>query len=396
MTDVLAEDTRAPSRGAADGFAAQIEAFFGQGRCFLLAKGRVGLYAGLRAMNLPRDAGVVMPGYTCMVVPSAVQLAGLKPVYVDIHPETYNLDPALLDAERHDDVAAIIVQHTYGIPCEMEPIESWAQARGVPIIEDCCHTFGVRYGGRLCGTLGAFSFMSGQWNKPFSTGLGGILLVNDAGLAEAVERLVRAEAVSPGRFRNLVLKLQILAHQALVRPSTAGLVMRLYRWLTRRGLAIGSSTRGELVGEVPRSYFATMAPCQVRRGLREMVRIDENIRHRRQRTAYYHQRLSQLGFAPLGVPEAEELPLLRYPVRVANKEEVLRRAERAGVEIGSWFEVPLHPAGTRMEDYGYREGCCPHAETAARQAVNLPTHLKVDPSTADRTLDFLAKHARPA
>jgi dTDP-4-amino-4,6-dideoxygalactose transaminase len=371
----------------------KIEAFFGGGRCFLLAKGRTGLYVGLRALGLPPGSVVLMPGYTCMVVPSAVQFAGLTPAYVDIDPATYNLDPKRLDAVG--DVAAIIVQHTYGIPCDMAALERWAGARGIPIIEDCCHTFGTTVDGRLCGTFGSFAFLSGQWSKPFSTGLGGMLLVNDAAAAARAERLIEEQARVPTPCKNAVLGLQILAHRWLVRPSTAGRITEWYRALNRWGLVVGSSSSEELMGVMPADYLTVMAPCQIRRGICEMGRIEENIRHRRQLTGFYHRELPRIGFAPLACQGVEQWPLLRYPVRVRNKDEVLRQAIKKGLEIGSWFEIPLHPAGMRMEDFGYREGMCPLAESACREVINLPTHLNVDQATAEGTLEFLRKHAVP-
>jgi dTDP-4-amino-4,6-dideoxygalactose transaminase len=371
----------------------RLVAFFG-GSCFLLAKGRVGLYAGLRAMELPRGSRVLMPGYTCMVVPSAVQFANLEPVYVDIEPDSYNLDARQLESIEATGVSALIVQHTYGIPCDMAPIEKWAAARETPILEDCCHAFGSRYQGRLCGTFGRFAFMSGQWNKPFSTGLGGILMVNEPTLADRVARLMEDEAISPGIWKNCMLSAQIRAFQLLVRPTTALAVMALYRLLNRFGLAIGSSSPEELAGAMPKKYLMSMAPCQVRQGLRELARIDENIAHRKELTAFYHAELPRYGFVPLHF-SVDDLPLLRYPVRVANKEEVLSAAARHGMEIGSWFEVPLHPKGTRMEAFGYRQGMCPNAEAASRETINLPTHLKVDRQTAERVLGFLRRHAEP-
>jgi perosamine synthetase len=380
-------------------FAAQfrhaVEAFFDGGRCFLLSKGRVGLYAGLRAMDLPPAGKVVLPGYTCMVVPSAIRYAGLTPVYVDIDPSTYNMNPALLDSAGPGNASAVVVQHTYGIPCNMTAIGAWAASQGAPIIEDACHTFGSRIDGKLCGTFGRFAFMSGQWNKPFSTGLGGILLVNDPVLAGRVEQLIAEEAVTPGPLKNLMLRAQILAFQLLVRPATALTVMSLYRAFSWLGLAIGSWSSEEMRGEMPARYLETMAPCQTRQGLREMARIEENIRHRRRLAAFYQAQLPGLGFTPLPHHVAEGLPLLRYPVRVSNKAEVLARASRAGVEIGSWFEVPLHPAGTPMEALGYRQGMCPEGEAASRETINLPTHRKVSMATAERTLEFLRKQARP-
>jgi len=376
-------------------FDEQIETFFGQGRCFLLSKGRVGLYVGLKALNLPLGSKVLMPGYTCMVVPSAVRYAGLVPAYVDIDPGTYNLNTTLLEKFPVADVSAVVIQHTYGIPCDAAPIRTWAQSDAVPVIEDCCHTFGGRVNGQLCGTLGSFAFMSGQWNKPFPTGLGGILLVNDSALADKVEQILEKEAHRPGLLRNFVLQAQILAFEALVKPRTAARITRFYRALNRFGLVIGSSSNKELKGKMPADYLSVMAPCQRRKGSRELARIEDNIRRRKTLTRYYSERLPEFGFAPLGWTSQEPLPLLRYPVRVSNKNDVLREALRQGVEIGSWFEVPLHPAGTRMEEFGYRPGSCPEAETACRQVVNLPTHLKVDEATADKTLKFLGRYGRP-
>ena len=376
-------------------FREKLEAFFGGGSCFLLSKGRVGLHVGLRAMGLPPGSKVLVPGYTCVVVPSAIQYAGLKPVYADIDPHTYNLDPSLLE-QVPDGVSAVIVQHTYGIPAAMAAIQRWAASRTVPIIEDCCHTFGTRIDGRLCGTFGAFAFMSGQWNKPFSTGLGGMLLVNDAALGNRVAEILQQESVSPGVLKNLILRGQILAHRLCVRPSTAALMMAFYRALNRWGLVIGSSTEGELRGEMPDRYLSRMAPCQVRAGLRELARIEENIRHRTGLAVFYDRELPRIRFAALHGMPSEGMPLLRYPVRVANKSELLALAARKGVEIGSWFEVPLHPAGTRMEDFGYSRGICPQGEAASDQVINLPTHLRVSESTAEKVIAFLRTHARPA
>ena len=346
-------------------------------------------------MNLPQGSSVLMPGYTCMVVPSAVQFAGLKPAYVDIDPATYNLDTRQVESAAPPNVSGLIVQHTYGIPSNMAPLVEWAASRGVPIIEDCCHSFGSKIDGRLCSTFGAFAFMSGQWNKPFSTGLGGILLVNDDALADRVGQIIDRDAFIPGSLKNAVLSAQILAHKILVRPATAIAVMLLYRALNRLGLVVGSSSQQELQGKMPDRYLATMAPCQVRQGLREMARIEENIEHRVRLTAFYQAELPRLGFASLPSSVVDGLPLLRYPVRVANKEEVLSLAGRARVEIGSWFEAPLHPAEIPMEAFGYRVGMCPQAEAAAATTINLPTHPKVGLREAERTLKFLRQCARP-
>ncbi len=384
-----------PSRQFCD----RLQAFFAGGRCFLLSKGRVGLYVGLRAMGLPPGSKVLVPGYTCVVVPSAIQYAGLKPVYADIDPQTYNLDPSLLEQRAppgSGDVAAVIVQHTYGIPAAVSAIQTWAASRGIPLIEDCCHIFGVRVAGRLCGTFGAFAFMSGQWNKPFSTGLGGMLLVNDPAIAQRAEEIIRDEAVSPGWLKNVLLRAQIVAFHSLVRPETAARITDLYRAMSALGLVIGSSSNEEYRGIMPANYLSRMADCQARQGLWEMARIEQNLQHRTRVTAFYQRELARIGFPTVAEVPEDGLPLLRYPLRVANKTEVLALASKQRLEIGSWFEVPLHPAGTRMEDFAYRRGMCPRAEAACDQVINLPTHLRVSESTAERVIALVQAHARPA
>jgi len=353
-------------------FRRKIEDFFGGGRCYALAKGRVGLYVGLLAMDLPAGSKVIVPGYSCVVVPSAIKYAGLEPVYADIDPHTYNITPQSLREAHSEDVSAAIIQHTYGIPCAADEIFKWAEELSLPLIEDCCHSFGSKTEGKLCGTLGSFSFMSGQWNKPFSTGLGGMLLVNDMQLAEKVDRVMDERSVPSGIPRNMLLRFQILVFEALVNPRTAGKITKLYRFLNKLGLVVGSSTEGELIGEMPDDYLQEMAPCQTKKGLRELARISQNIEQRGKLTAFYHERLQDTGFTPLNDALVADQPLLRYPVRVSNKNEVVEAAENRGFEIGTWFESPLHPEGTRLEDFGYIPGMCPRRKGHAGRSSICP------------------------
>jgi dTDP-4-amino-4,6-dideoxygalactose transaminase len=81
--------------------------------------------------------------------------------------------------------------------------------------------------------------------------------------------------------------------------------------------------------------------------------------------------------------------MVRYPVRIAEKDKALAQAAKAGVEIGSWFESPLHPIETPLASYDYELGMCPEAENAAGQVVNLPLHPRVSEKTAGKTIKFI-------
>lgn len=380
-------------------FEEKLRRFFSARNVFTLAKGRVALYAVLKALGFGDGDEIIVPGYTCMVVPSPILFLGCKTVYVDVDERTYNINPALLESVRSSRTRALIVQHTYGIPADMDQIMNWAQDREIVVIEDCCHAFGGHYRGSLLGTFGVASFFSGQWNKPFSTGLGGMLLVADSPqgikLADALEELIQQQAYCPGKIRDLMLWSQIQAHRLLVRPWSNTLLTCLYRLFSRMGLMVGSSSNEEYKGRMPEGYFSRMSSCQAALGCREMDRLDENFTARRENTAFYDKHLEETGLAALKLEEWEDPVLMRYPVRVGNKQELLSRALTEGIELGSWFEVPLHPRETDMNVFGYQEGMCPVGEQATREVVNLPVHRSIGADQRSRVMSFLIKYAVP-
>ena len=373
--------------------------FFNARAVYTLSKGRAAFYAILKVLGLGPGDEVIMPGYTCMVVPAAAIFQGCKPVYVDIEPHTFNINPEMLESLCSPRSRALIVQHTYGIPAKMDKIMSWAKEKNIIVIEDCCLAFGSRYNGQLLGTFGEASFFSGQWSKPFSTGLGGMLVVPEAprtaSLATALEELIEGEAHCPGLFKNLVLWSQIQAHRLLVRPRTNTWITGLYRLLSRMRLMIGSSSNEELDGHMPKEYFSRMSSCQASLGCREMDRIEENITRRRHNAAFYDAHLEEFGLSPLEFNDKEDAVLVRYPVRVGNKKELLGKALAKGIELGSWFESPLHPLETDLSLFSYEKGMCPESEKACLEVINLPTHRGICPKERQRVLSFLRKYAIP-
>lgn len=355
-------------------------------RAFAFWKGRVALHVVLRAMGVGPGDEVVMPGYTCSMVPGAVIYAGARPVYIDVRPDDYNMDPDLLDTAYTPRTKALIVQHTYGFPADLERIAAWADAHNLPIIEDCCHALGCTYRGRPLGTFGQAAFFSSQWNKHYTTGIGGVLLVNDHELVTPVEDFCRAELLTPSREQAWMLAVQMLAHHLFVYPPTLLLVQSVFRWLTARGLVVGSASAEEFGVQRPDNYVMGMSDVQARVGLCELARLGRNLAHRRRLAALYQ---AELGGCP---PSGEGQPLVRYPLRVRHRERFLAAAARAGIEVGTWFECPLHPVQTDQAAFGYRQGSCPVAEEAAEQMVNLPVHPRASRRHAERAIAFARTH----
>jgi len=363
----------------------------GGGACFSFWKGRVALYALLKGMGVGRGDEVILPGYTCVMDVNPIMYLGARPVYVDIRPENYNMDLDALSAAITPRTRVIIAQHTYGIPCDMDRLMMVANARGVAVVEDCCLALGSTYRGKPCGSIGKAAYWSFQWNKTMTTGLGGMAAVHDPRLVGSVKQVCEG-LLRPSGAAAALLGAERMAHGVMVHPRTAMLATKLFRTLTRRGMVIGSSSSCEFQPVEPEGFFTGMSAGQARAGLRGLNRLARNIAHRCKIAAFYEARLKERGMAVQQVPEGGDPVYVRYPVRVKDKAAVLQEAARKGIEIGSWFESPLHPAETPLERYGYRLGQCPHAELAAQEVVNLPTHARVSERVAERCWGAVEKN----
>lgn len=374
-------------------YARAFAGFLGLAHAFPFWKGRVALYAVLRALGIGRGDEVILPGYTCVMNVNPVMYVGAVPIYVDIEPRTFNLDPEAVAAAITPRTRLIIAQHTYGYPANLQAIQELADARGIVVIEDCCLALGSTYKGRMVGTLGRAAYFSFQWSKPYTTGLGGMAVTGDATLADSISQLCRQELRRPASSATLRLSLQYMAYRTLVRPSTIAKATRAFRWLTHRGLVVGSSDQSEYDPAMPEGFFTGMSDRQMCWGQRQLRRIQANVDHRRSTAQLYDRLLVEAGWPARPVPPESDPVLVRYPLRVANKRELLTEALRHNLEIGSWFESPLHPEETPLLKYHYQPGQCPVAERACREVVNLPLHPNVNASTVGRIVAFIRKSA---
>jgi dTDP-4-amino-4,6-dideoxygalactose transaminase len=142
---------------------------------------------------------VIMPTFTFVSTANAFALRGAKPVFVDSHPVTLNLDERQLERLITPRTRAIVPVHYAGVACEMNAIMDIANARRIAVVEDNAHGFLGRYGGRELGTFGAMSALSFHSTKNVACGEGGALIVNDPALAERAE-ILREKGTNRSRF----------------------------------------------------------------------------------------------------------------------------------------------------------------------------------------------------
>jgi perosamine synthetase len=190
------DSTWISSRGAfLDRFEREFAAFVGAPHGVGTANGTVSLHLAFAALGIGPGDEVIVPTFTYVASVNAITYTGARPVFVDSDPVTWNLDPALVEAAITPRTRAIEVVHLYGHPADVDPVLELARARGLPVVEDAAEAHGARYKDRPVGSLGAVGSFSFFGNKIITTGEGGMLVTNDADLAETARHL-RGQGVS--------------------------------------------------------------------------------------------------------------------------------------------------------------------------------------------------------
>ena len=368
---------------------------------FSFWKGRVALYGVLKALGIGPGDNIIVPGYTCAMVPGAALFAGANCIYADIDPETYS--PSLgtysdaFEANHGKRIKALLLQHTYGIPGTSPRIAAWARAQGMAVIEDCAHSLGTRYCDdrgvwQEAGSAGDVAIFSSQWSKPVSTGLGGWLTTTNKSLAKRVARFHDEECDDPSLREVSLLAGQLALRSILSSPRLYWTAADVFRALAGRGVFVGTNDSGEFDGKMPERYAKKMSGLQEWL-LKKQLASTAVVVRRRNLKLVYDDALRSCGLPILYVPHYADPVLLRYPVRVRNKADVMARARRNRIEIGDWFNHPLHPREANAEAFGYKSGMCPEGERAAREIINLPLTKRTTEKQAREAVKFLSQVA---
>ncbi len=161
---------------------AEFAAMMGSKYALAVASCSAALFLSLKALDLPRDARVLIPAFTFAAVPSAVVHADLVPVLVEVG-LNYRVDMADFAAKLDDSIGAVLISHMRGHTSDMDAIMALCDARSIPVIEDAAHSLGTTWGGRNIGTIGKIGCFSFQSYKLVNAGEGGILITDDPELA---------------------------------------------------------------------------------------------------------------------------------------------------------------------------------------------------------------------
>ena len=385
----------ARSHGLIDGpaierYESALAAHAGAGAGVSFSAGRVALYGILRGLGIGAGDEVIVPLPTHVVVTNAVRYTGATPVYADCRLADYNVDPDAVAAAVGSRTRAVLVQHTFGIPADLETLLAITRDAEIPLIEDCVHALGATWRGSRVGGIGTAGFFSTEETKVISTTMGGAAVTSDVELAAFLRRFQRAcPWPSASLTRRRLAKLAV--YHLLTEPHVHVAARPAYELFGGRNPLPVPTTPEELAGERPLDYEERLSAGQAEIALRQLGRLGENLAHRRLLAASYRDELERRGLTPSAVSDDVEPAWVRYPVRVGDREAAIRALRPLAVP-GTWF-TSVQEEAVRPTINGYVEGSCPNAERAARELVNLPTHPRVRPEDAGRLVEAIAYFA---
>ena len=355
---------------------------------FTYYRGRVAMAALLKALGVGPGDEVAIQAFTCLAVPEGVMALGAKPVYIDLEDGGYNLCAEDLGRKITTKTKAVVVQHTFGLVADMGAICRIAAAAGVPVLEDCCHTLGSVRDGGVVGSWGAGAFYSFEWGKPVVAGLGGAARVR----SDEIKKLLAddyAHYAAPPRAKFMKIQLQYIAHSFLYRPSLFWKVRDVYKLLGRWGAAESNYNPVSGTGSSPEFGWRMARPLQ-KRAAHRMEQLQSVERHARHVASLYRSEIDNPAVVQPVIPQGADPVFGRYPLRVADKDVVLKMAREANVELADWYSSPVHPLVPReLPLVGYELGACKEAEVRCREVVTLPTHRKVTERDVRRAIGFL-------
>jgi dTDP-4-amino-4,6-dideoxygalactose transaminase len=290
----------------------------------------IGVNSGTSALHLALLASGVGPGDEVITVPftfvatvAAIEYAGARPVFVDIEPDYWTMDPEWIEDAITPRTRAIVPVHLYGQSADMDPLLAIAAKHGIPVIEDACQAHGALYRGRRCGsigTLGCFSFYPGKNLGAY--GEAGAVTTNDLDLAAKV-RLLRSWGERT-RYEHTVRGFN-------------------YRMDGLQGAVLGVKLR----------------------------HLDAWNELRRTHAARYRDELAGTQALPPSERDDSRHVFHVYAVRVPDRDAWRARLAEAGVQTGIHYPIPIHlqPA---YRDLGYLRGSFPVAERVAAEVLSLP------------------------
>ena len=310
-------------------FEQEISEFLGVKNAVTLNSGTDALHLALRALDIGEGDEVITVAFTFVATTEAIGIVGAKPVFVDIDPDTFNMDVKQIESKITPKTKAILPVHLYGQPCDMDVIMDIAKRHNLFVIEDACQAIGAEYKGKKVGTFGDIGCFSFYPTKNLGT-------MGDGGLAVTNSEYLKNRMVA---LRN------------------HGGAVRYYHD------EIGVNSR---LDEVQAAILRV-----------KLNYINEWNKKRREHAAFYNELFKDVK----DVETPKELDNTycvyhQYTVKVPNRDEVHKLLQENGVGAMIYYPVPLHLQKVHAH-LGFKEGLLPHTEENTKLVLSLPMFAEI-------------------
>lgn len=332
-----------------------LESHTGSGKALLTHSCTAALEMAALLLDIQPGDEVIMPSYTFVSTANAFVLRGAVPVFVDIRPDTLNLDERLIEAAITPKTKAIVPVHYAGVPCEMDSILAIAQKHGLAVVEDAAQGVMSTYKGRALGSIGDLGAFSFHETKNVISGEGGALLVNAPALALRAE-MIREKGTDRSRFfRGEVDK---YTWQEVGSSFLPGEITAAFLWAQLQEAQAITNSRLAIWDK----YHASLSELELQGALRRPI-IPESCQH----NAHMYYVLLTPG---------------------VDRQAVLEELKRHAI-YAVFHYVPLHssPAGTR---YGRVHGSMDVTDGYSERLLRLPLWLGLSSEQQDRVVGVLA------
>lgn len=320
--------------------------------------GTSGLFVVLKSLGIGPGDEVVTTPFSFVASANCILMVGAKPVFVDIDPVTLNMDPEKLKAAITPRTKAILAVETFGNPAHMDTYAQIAAQHEIPLIEDCCEALGSTYRRRPAGHFGRVGVFGFYPNKQITTGEGGMIVTDDHRLAEMCRS-----------YRNQGRPLPA----SLTQPAGSYANHPMHLEGAVGGTPIGSWLKHERLG-----YNFRMSEINAALGVAQMRRLDEIVAKRQGVANAYFDRLgsnTQL-ILPTVHPETT-MSWFVFVVRLApsytieERDRVIRGLRRQDIGTSDYFPC-IHLQPFYQEEFGFRQGMFPIAESVSQRTFALP------------------------
>jgi dTDP-4-amino-4,6-dideoxygalactose transaminase len=318
---------------ATETFELALASYLGARQAVAVSNGTAGLYLSLHALGVGPGDEVLTTPFSYIASVNALLQLGARPAFVDVEPDTFNLDPSKLAAAVTERSRAILLVHAFGLPCGVDRIAPLAGQFGLPIVEDACEAVGATVGKRKIGTLGQAGVFSFSQNKQISMGEGGAVVTSNEPLAD----LIRS-----------------LRHQGRPMP-------------------------GEADGFARPGFNYKMTDLQAAIGLGQLRRLDLTLSKRRRIVNWYRELLTDVPeiHLPCKPPHHVDPSWFAFVVRLSSsfapqdRDRLLSSLREKGIDCANYFPA-LHLQPFVRRQFHFKPGMYPVCESVAARTIALP------------------------